>query len=1585
MTSALPGIIQCSDKSDELGRCNEKLCDHFTECQFFCHEAPNPNGFVCYCPQHMTLEKDGRTCSSPQICDDFSTCSHFCENQNQTKVKCKCFHGYRMKEDNFTCESVIEEDPVLMFSNRHILRGIKLNKKHTDVKSYYSTAKNLIGLDFYYDRHSKEYLIFWSDITQDKIFSGKFHNDELMSIKPIVESDLSTTEAVAIDWIGKNLYWVDSSLRQIEVSTKDGLHRATLISENISKPRSMAIDSRFGYLFWSDWDDDEPRIERSTLAGEHRKSIFSLKVIGGSWPNGITIDFIKKRVFFLDAKSKEIHTIGYDGENHKRILKNPEYLHHPFGITIYENSVFWTDWRLSSVIKADKFTGNNVTIFYHASTQPFDVKVVHPSRQPWDFNGEGSSKTIISQCENNPCSHLCLLSTNSTYKCKCPHMMRLNNDNQSICEKVDKILFYITDKPEIRAIELNHPYSNAISTIYHSSLIMAPNHIAIHSKSNRVFWTDAQLKEIKQVKLSTSIVSSSQKIETLLDTGIHYVHSFAIDWKSNLLFFSQSIFDNDRDDSFTQSYSGENHRLLVSNLKGEFLSIIFDNINIIQSLVVSSEERKIYYVIIDNENSEQYMINQCDLDGSDIKNLIYEDEVVESLTLDISTNRLYFIKNNRKIFYFDFVTKKTKLVNTFYGEKSLNDENDLFITSIDIFENEMYFGENSTNSIRKCDKNECKVSSIYRENTKNVKQLKIMTLSDGTDDSADINGCYLNVQGKEKKCDHLCIPKGKSSFICKCSIGYQLDISNTSKCVGSDDVLIYSLGHELRGLSINNISDSDLLTPLQKINVISKFDFDAATDFIYIADNERGEIVRLKKDGSERKVILYSSDSYEQSQNDWLGGIAVDWIGQNLYWTDQKRGLIEVSRLDGRFRRVISTQIFKPSLIAVDPLLGVLFFVDGKYKIIRQDLDGSLDSKASFYVTKSLGNEINGLTLDTTNQMIYVCEAKTNKIWGIEYDGNGRRDLDIKDLSNPTSVDIFEGNLFWSEIGSGTIKSVRLSSLRNPVTLKTSLSQMRGLRIFSTKKQHGSNPCAMPFYGGCRELCLFNGIKANCLCSTGYLDPGDLKTCRNYENFLFFSRKDSIEKLLISTENNSLISTSIQYHKDLQNAVALSFDFANQIIYYSDLRLNAIFSCTFFGKNFTKLIDKQYSVEGLAFNPQDNKLFWTLNVDAEIKSADLNLLKNVTKGLESSITSLLKLKKGIDKLRAIAIEPCLAMVYFSNWNNKNPSISRIFVTGFGHEQIITKDIFLPNALTLDFNDKKMFWADARLDKFERCDYDGKNRVILAQSTPKHPFSIAVFEDFIFWSDWMLHGILRANKYSGNDVIFLKQDLEQPMGLFVAQDSIKNCSGNACSAFNGGCEDICLPHKNSFKCECSQGYLDKDGKRCLSRSKISSCDPKAEFECRSGECIPYVVTCDGIKHCSDGSDESVNFCASRKCPEELFFQCRNLRCIVKTEVCDGEPDCGDGSDEENCDCKNGLFRCSSGECIPEKHRCDNDPDCKDASDEMECHIRDCSSVVPEVSDLKSSVEGNRLIPCPHTTACFMKEWECDGKYFSQKLN
>lgn len=514
----------------------------------------------------------------------------------------------------------------------------------------------------------------------------------------------------------------------------------------------------------------------------------------------------------------------------------------------------------------------------------------------------------------------------------------------------------------------------------------------------------------------------------------------------------------------------------------------------------------------------------------------------------------------------------------------------------------------------------------------------------------------------------------------------------------------------------------------------------------------------------------------------------------------------------------------------------------------------------------------------------------------------------------------------------------------------------------------------MPYYGGCEELCFFDGFKANCFCSHGYLDKNDTKTCRKFENHLFFSKRNVIERINVYGDKNSTLI--LEHNHQLQNAVALAYDYERHLIYYSDVKLNAICVSNFKGQTFLTLIENQTAVEGITLNPQNSHLFWTLNEEAEIRTIDMNIFFSNDNEMASNhedahklIGKILSLKKGIDRLRAIVVEPCLSMVYYSNWNSKFPSISRIYVTGYGREDIITKDIVLPNALTIDLNDKKLFWADARLDKIERCDYDGKNRVILAQAALKHPFSIAVFEDFIFWSDWTQHAIIRANKYSGNDVVFLRKEIEHPMGVLVAQNQFRNCSNNLCALFNGGCEDICLPlSENTMKCECSQGVLASDNRRCLLRDRKSSCNTTHEFQCRTGECIPMVATCDGIPHCADSSDEHINYCATRNCPRDYFFQCLNKRCILKSEKCDGVSQCGDGSDEENCECPSDKFRCRSGECISLEQRCDFDPDCKDASDEMQCPPRDCGTLNDE----------HKLIQCPYTTACYMKQWECDGR-------
>lgn len=68
--------------------------------------------------------------------------------------------------------------------------------------------------------------------------------------------------------------------------------------------------------------------------------------------------------------------------------------------------------------------------------------------------------------------------------------------------------------------------------------------------------------------------------------------------------------------------------------------------------------------------------------------------------------------------------------------------------------------------------------------------------------------------------------------------------------------------------------------------------------------------------------------------------------------------------------------------------------------------------------------------------------------------------------------------------------------------------------------------------------------------------------------------------------------------------------------------------------------------------------------------------------------------------------------------------------------------------------------------------------------------------------------------------------------------------------------------------------------------------------------------DGIKHCMDGSDESIAYCNARVCPQN-YIECNNRRCVPANQTCmDNSTDCGEDQ-----------FKCSNGQCIDLKYRCD----------------------------------------------------------------
>ncbi|XP_015240098.1 PREDICTED: low-density lipoprotein receptor-related protein 1B-like [Cyprinodon variegatus] len=409
------GITNCADGSDEGRGCAQKNCSSPSapSCDHSC--VSTPNGARCYCGAGFRLQSSSRSCVDVDECTSTpaTSCKHICQN-TWGSYNCVCHPGFYLEPDKKSCKT--KDEPLLLASvqSEMLILGVQSG----ELQLLSSAVRPVFTLDY----HWAQQKVYWLSPDHQSIRWADMKTKNKGTLTKGVKSD-----SIAVDWVGKNLYWIDGLVGQIlamnlSSSTVKSQDYTVVLGENLEQPSSLVLIPDRGLMLWSEIGSI-PQIESSGMDGSQRKVLVSQDL---SWPVSLAYDFLDSRVYWADEKLRCIGSASLEGEDIKilQLTETPS----PFSVVVFNDRVFWSDTKRRTVRSADKKTGKDQRVLLKRPGQPFGLKLMHALSQP----------AVSSPCDRLRCSSLCLLTPSvgksssrtavNAAVCRCPKGLLLSQD-----------------------------------------------------------------------------------------------------------------------------------------------------------------------------------------------------------------------------------------------------------------------------------------------------------------------------------------------------------------------------------------------------------------------------------------------------------------------------------------------------------------------------------------------------------------------------------------------------------------------------------------------------------------------------------------------------------------------------------------------------------------------------------------------------------------------------------------------------------------------------------------------------------------------------------------------------------------------------------------------------------------------------------------------------------------------------------------------------------------------------------------------------------------------------------------------------
>ncbi|CAD6208044.1 GSCOCG00010318001-RA-CDS [Cotesia congregata] len=949
-------------------------------------------------------------------------CSHMCL-PNSAGYSCVCPVDLKLKRDGKNCAA----DNFLILARKRDLRLIPVDKpmRVFDTVIPVDHVQSAVALAWDSDND----MVYWTDVELDTISRAHLNGTNQTVV---ISHNLESPAGLALDWITKKLYWTDAGTNRIECSNLNGSMRTLLVYEGLDKPRDIVVDPIAGYMYWSDWGA-KPKIEQAAMDGSNRKVLISEKLI---WPNGLAIDFETKRLYWADGGMKSIEYIDLEGK--VKPVRVHSDLPHPFGLVIYQNKVYWTDWDTKSIHRANKDTGSNSVVVRSDISGLMDVRMFHRNRS-----------VVANPCgkDNGKCSHLCLLTpksvSSSRYSCVCPTGLVLEpNSNKKQCRKIPNTFIIFAHRVDIRFISFDTDYR--VDVALPINFLINATGVDVDRKTGQIYWTDPGADVISRASFD------GKHIETVISNGIDTVDSLVVDSIGRKLYWTDAGLNS----------------IEVSDLDGKNRKVlIWSGLDNPRAITLHYKLGLLFW----SDWGQNARIERSNMDGQERMTVIVEDLVwPNGLTVDVATDKLYWNDAKRKVIEFSDLDGKNRKVLV----KNVQHPYGLALMS-----GLVYWSDWMTKAVHQANKTTGGETKILVDKLDGIMDIRTVTPKD-TDEQ---DRCLTHY------CTHLCLrnPKGAS---CACPTGLLGSGTAAKPCDKFPQEYLLLTGQKSLGrisLDTPEMRDVTLLAD-DRVVQPDALDFHWAERVVYFADesyrNKGQKVIRAGKMAAVNEgyaVLTDKSESYFQ--------FAVDWISGNIYFTDQRQSRIEVVHRGGFNRMVLINDTDDAehwfASIALFPKLGYLFWCRmGKSPSIqRAYLDGS---NRRVIVADNLADP-NGLTIDLEHRRLYWADMRNNRIEMSDLNGNYRVQL-IAGADNPYGLTLLGDYIYWiGHLGTSPhLKRADKATGSNRINIRTSITVLTNIRAVAAQLQTGWNPCAED-NGGCTHYCFFLKKNYTCACPEG--------------------------------------------------------------------------------------------------------------------------------------------------------------------------------------------------------------------------------------------------------------------------------------------------------------------------------------------------------------------------------------------------------------------------------------------------------------------------------------------------------------------